>query len=194
MEANRRPLLLEHSGALVRLASPSVGWFGSARRSGALLVPGDVAGTLCTLGRSCELIVPPGASGRVVNAADPRRRRPVGYGTLLYELQALEHAALDAPGADPTAPASAALEHTLRAPQAGRFWLAPAPGAAPFVRQGDTLKPGQAVGWIEVMKTFSHVVWRPDPKEHAFDKVRSVLVEDGGDVDEGDPLFALERS
>ena len=78
------------------------------------------------------------------------------------------------------------------APSSGRFYLRPGPDKPPFVRAGDTLTRGQAIGLLEVMKTFNRVQYGgaglPSPA-----RVRAVLVEDGDDVAAGDPLLQLER-
>lgn len=42
-------------------------------------------------------------------------------------------------------------------PLVGTFYAAPEPGAAPFVRAGDRVEPGQPVGIVEAMKLMNHV-------------------------------------
>lgn len=57
------------------------------------------------------------------------------------------------PACGPTGTAGqSATGHPLRAPSVGVFYLAPEPGAAPFVAVGDTVRAGQQVGIVEVMK------------------------------------------
>ncbi len=187
-------LLAEHDGTHVRLLSPSVGLFTLARASGAALTPGENAGVVLCLGREIQLLVPDGVRGHVVSAAPKALRAPVGYGTLLYELdtaQAAQSPASSGAGASGCA-RSAAGGHILRATQAGRFWLRPAPSEPTFVRVGQTLRAGETVGWIEVMKTFSQVAFQPRADQAGIVKLAKVLVTDGGDVAEGDPLFELE--
>jgi acetyl-CoA carboxylase biotin carboxyl carrier protein len=55
------------------------------------------------------------------------------------------------------APAPAAELPAITAPLVGTYYAAPAPGEAPFVRVGDTLKKGQTVCLIEAMKMMSEV-------------------------------------
>ena len=43
------------------------------------------------------------------------------------------------------------------APLAGTFYRAPAPGAAPFVEIGKSVKEGDVVGILEIMKLMNHV-------------------------------------
>jgi acetyl-CoA carboxylase biotin carboxyl carrier protein len=60
-----------------------------------------------------------------------------------------------APVASALAPA--AELPAITAPLVGTYYAAPAPGEAPFVRVGDTLKKGQTVCLIEAMKMMSEV-------------------------------------
>jgi acetyl-CoA carboxylase biotin carboxyl carrier protein len=55
------------------------------------------------------------------------------------------------------APAPTAELPAITAPLVGTYYAAPAPGEAPFVRVGDTLKKGQTVCLIEAMKMMSEV-------------------------------------
>jgi acetyl-CoA carboxylase biotin carboxyl carrier protein len=64
-----------------------------------------------------------------------------------------------APAASPVAVAAAPTSElpAITAPLVGTYYAAPAPGEAPFVRVGDTLKKGQTVCLIEAMKMMSEV-------------------------------------
>ncbi|MGD9496969.1 MAG: acetyl-CoA carboxylase [Armatimonadota bacterium] len=53
-------------------------------------------------------------------------------------------------------PAPAGLP--VPAPMAGIFYRQPAPGADPFVEEGDRVEAGQVVGLIEVMKLFNEII------------------------------------
>jgi biotin carboxyl carrier protein len=184
------PLLLERDGERLLLRSPEVGLFSRAHGRGALLAPGAPAGVLHSLGRCFELVVPATASGRVVNAPPERVLAPVDHGALLYELAPLADAVAEE--ARPSAATSGALP--FRAPCSGRFWQRPAPGAAAFVSAGDILTDGTTVGLIEVMKTFTHLVYRAggDLPERA--RLVRFTVADGGEVVDGGTLLELERA
>jgi acetyl-CoA carboxylase biotin carboxyl carrier protein len=99
-----------------------------------------------------------------------------------------------------TAPAAAAGESATVAPPAaevssaanilvastvGVFYRAPSPGAAPFVKEGDQVVPGQQVGIIEAMKLMLPV------ESDRPGRVVEVLVKDGESVEFGRPLFRL---
>jgi acetyl-CoA carboxylase biotin carboxyl carrier protein len=71
-------------------------------------------------------------------------------------------------------------------PTVGTFFLAPQPGAAPFVAEGDRIRRGQQVGIVEAMKLMI-------PVEAELDgQVVAVLVGDGTAVEFGERLFAVE--
>ena len=47
----------------------------------------------------------------------------------------------------------------FRSPLSGRFYLRPSPDQPPFVKVGDTVKLGQTIALLEVMKTFNRVTY-----------------------------------
>lgn len=63
--------------------------------------------------------------------------------------------------AAPAAPAAEAGEEEglveVTAPIVGTFYVAPEPGADPFVKEGDVIDADTTVGIIEVMKVFNNV-------------------------------------
>ena len=88
-----------------------------------------------------------------------------------------------------SAPASAAAEGaeqsqlTIDAPLVGTFYTAPAPGQAPFVREGDRVKKGQTVCLMEAMKMMSEI---PAPCDCV---IEGVLKADGDLAAFGEPLL-----
>lgn len=46
----------------------------------------------------------------------------------------------------------------VRAPLVGTFYVAPTPGAEPFVHVGDEVEPGQTLGIVEAMKLMNPIV------------------------------------
>ena len=65
-----------------------------------------------------------------------------------------------APAAKPEAPMAAAIPPgmaPITAPLLGTFYVAPEPGAPPFVKVGETITEDTTVGLIEVMKVFNSV-------------------------------------
>jgi acetyl-CoA carboxylase biotin carboxyl carrier protein len=74
---------------------------------------------------------------------------------------------------------------TLNATTVGTFYRAPAPGAPPFVAEGDEVSPGQQVAIIEAMKLMLPV------EAERGGRIAEVLVEDGAGVEYGQALFRL---
>ncbi|MDQ0561585.1 acetyl-CoA carboxylase biotin carboxyl carrier protein [Rhizobium mesoamericanum] len=97
-------------------------------------------------------------------------------------------AAAAAAAAAPPAPAAAARNpaNTVSAPMVGTAYMAPAPGARPFIELGATVKEGQTLIIIEAMKTMNQI---PSPKSG---KVTEILVEDGSPVEYGQALVVIE--
>ena len=98
-------------------------------------------------------------------------------------------AAAPAPAQAAAAPASAdPAEHpgAVPSPMVGTAYLAPEPGAAPFVSIGTQVAEGQTVLIIEAMKTMNHI---PAPFSGT---VKRILVTDGTPVEFGAPLMILE--
>jgi acetyl-CoA carboxylase biotin carboxyl carrier protein len=72
-----------------------------------------------------------------------------------------------------------------RSPMVGTFYAASAPGAAPFVQVGQTVKKGDTLGIIEAMKMFN-------PIAAEFDgTIVAILVENGQPVEYDQPLFVI---
>lgn len=98
-----------------------------------------------------------------------------------------------APAAAPAAPAAAASNDdpashpgAVTSPMVGTAYLASEPGAAPFVKVGDTVAQGDTVLIIEAMKTMNQI---PAPKAG---KIKRILVDDGSPVEFGAPLLIIE--
>ena len=76
---------------------------------------------------------------------------------------------------------------TINSPMVGTFYKAPSPGAPAFVKVGDSVNAGQAVGIVEAMKIMNEI-------EAEFDcKIVEILVEDGQPVEFDTPLFVVEK-
>jgi len=76
---------------------------------------------------------------------------------------------------------------TINSPMVGTFYQAPSPGSPAFVKVGDSVNAGQAVGIVEAMKIMNEI-------EAEFDcKILEVLVEDGQPVEFDTPLFVVEK-
>ena len=89
------------------------------------------------------------------------------------------------------APAPAALEEAVPAgaimsPMVGIAYLAPEPGATPFIAVGRPVAAGQTVLLIEAMKTFNQI------KAPQAGVVTRILVQSGEPVEYAQPLLVIE--
>jgi acetyl-CoA carboxylase biotin carboxyl carrier protein len=82
-------------------------------------------------------------------------------------------------------PVSATGLFDLCAPTVGTFYIAPEPGAPPFVREGDSVRKGQQVGIVEAMKLMIPIEAERDGR------VVGVLADNGRAVEYGDRLFTF---
>jgi acetyl-CoA carboxylase biotin carboxyl carrier protein len=95
-------------------------------------------------------------------------------------LEATVHA-IDAGSLDPT-------KHpgVITSPMVGTAYLAPEPGARPFVEVGSRVGAGDTIVIIEAMKTMNQI---PAPRAGT---VIQILIEDGQPVEFGEPLMIIE--
>jgi acetyl-CoA carboxylase biotin carboxyl carrier protein len=91
-----------------------------------------------------------------------------------------------APPATTATPANPEREGDIvNSPMVGTVYLQPEPGAAPFVRVGDTVSEGQTLLIIEAMKTMNPI---PAPRSG---RILELLVADGQPVEFGEPLAVI---
>tara|TARA_Y100000590_G_C15238120_1_gene832691 strand:+ start:298 stop:654 length:357 start_codon:yes stop_codon:yes gene_type:complete len=74
----------------------------------------------------------------------------------------------------------------IKSPIVGTAYLAPEPGAKPFVSVGKKIKKGETIMIVEAMKTMNHVPSSMDGT------VKKILVEDGQPVEYDQILITLE--
>lgn len=75
----------------------------------------------------------------------------------------------------------------VKSPIVGTFYEAPAPGAEPFVKEGDIVKKGKTLCIIEAMKIMNEI-------EAEFDcKIVKKVGKNGVPVEFGETIFLVER-
>lgn len=74
----------------------------------------------------------------------------------------------------------------VASPMVGVAYLAPEPGATPFVAVGARVEQGQTLLLIEAMKTFNQI------RSPRTGTVTRILVESGTPVEYGEPLMVVE--
>ncbi len=87
---------------------------------------------------------------------------------------------------DPVAEEIDVSKIVIKSPIVGTAYLAPEPGAKPFVSVGKKIKKGETVMIVEAMKTMNHV---PATSNGV---VKEVCVEDGQPVEFGQTIVILD--
>jgi acetyl-CoA carboxylase biotin carboxyl carrier protein len=94
-----------------------------------------------------------------------------------------------APAVNAPAPAAAAADeiqgHIVKSPMVGTFYRSSAPGSAPFVEIGSSVKEGDTLCIIEAMKLLNEI------DADASGVIKQILVENGQPVEFGQPLFVV---
>ena len=121
------------------------------------------------------------------------RRFSVQAGETKIEIERTASGVAIAPAAGAAAvPAAAEGEpeldgrHPVVAPLVGTFYRASAPGAKPFVEEGDVVDEGQTVAIVEAMKLMNQV------KADQGGRVAQILCTDGDWVEFEQPIMYLE--
>lgn len=178
-------------GLLIR--SPGVGIYGQSPRAGEILTAGCRVGRLTTLGRTVDLKMPRGSTGRVAERRLANRRDPVEYGQELLLLVPVEAGAT----ADDLAASGAGAVEGL--PEGcfavtsfthGMFYRRPGPDTPSYVKEGQIVEQGTTLGLVEVMKCFSAITYGGDERPPRAEVIE-VRAEDGAEVQFDQVLFVL---
>jgi acetyl-CoA carboxylase biotin carboxyl carrier protein len=116
-----------------------------------------------------------------------RIRVNTGAGAVHMPVAAAAPAAA-APAAPAAAPASGGgvPAGALTSPMVGTAYLAPEPGAAPFVKAGDRVNKGQTVLIIEAMKVMNPI------QAPVSGTVKDILIADGQPVEFGEAMMIIQ--
>jgi acetyl-CoA carboxylase biotin carboxyl carrier protein len=117
-----------------------------------------------------------------------RLRRAVAAQEHVVPAPAPQHAAAPVNHPAPAAPvprSADANQILVKSPIVGTYYDAPAPGAAPFIKVGDSVEPGQVLCIIESMKLMNEI------EAEVAGVVAAKLVENGRPVEYGEALFSI---
>ncbi|KHK50565.1 acetyl-CoA carboxylase [Ralstonia sp. A12] len=123
---------------------------------------------------------------RIVKSA-PQVVAPMQYAPMPMQaapavgVPAAAPAAVSAEAAAPALPAG----HIVTSPMVGTFYRSPSPGAAEFVKVGDTVKEGQTICIIEAMKLLNEI------EADKAGVIKEILIDNGQAVEYGQPLFVI---
>jgi acetyl-CoA carboxylase biotin carboxyl carrier protein len=91
-------------------------------------------------------------------------------------------ASVSAPVATPDTTGLLAVE----SPMVGTFYRAPAPGAEPYVKEGDLVQKGTVLCVIEAMKLMNEI------ESEVKGRIARIVAQNGQPVEFGQPLFLIE--
>lgn len=94
-------------------------------------------------------------------------------------------AAMPAPAAEASKPAEAD-GHRIKSPMVGTAYLAPTPGAKPFVSVGQHIEVGDTLCLIEAMKMFNKI------EADVSGVISARLIDNGTPVEYDQPLFIID--
>ncbi|MDH3240573.1 MAG: acetyl-CoA carboxylase biotin carboxyl carrier protein [Alphaproteobacteria bacterium] len=96
--------------------------------------------------------------------------------------------AAKAEGEAPVSAQEAAAGHpgAVTSPMVGTVYVAPEPGAEPFVKVGDTVGEGQTLLLIEAMKTMNPI------RAHRHGRVTQIFAQNASPVEYGEVLIILD--
>jgi biotin carboxyl carrier protein len=171
--------------------APAVGVWTAIPSAGSLLAGGATVGWLVRLNTRVRLVLPADVAGRVTGTLPAERAVPLGWNDELFRLVPV-HAEGETDEREATAEdaARAATALVVRTPTDGVFYSRPAPDREPFVKPGDTIRPGQTIGLVEVMKTFHQILFDGEDASSSV-RVVALVAEDGAEVVAGQPLVEL---
>lgn len=178
------------------ILSPAVGYYSTGLEHGAFIVGGSFIGKIKILNSSYDLYLSKDLYGRVIVDKKKGFIFPVEYGQELFRLNP-EKYPVDSEK-QTTSPDStnegidASREgYVVTAFTTGIFYAKPSPDSPPFVAEGQEIEKGKALGLIEVMKTFNHIVFH-GTDDSDMGKIKKIFVGDAQEVKLGQPLFLIE--
>jgi acetyl-CoA carboxylase biotin carboxyl carrier protein len=118
---------------------------------------------------------------RVVNQPMQTMQAP-----MIHYAQPAPIAETPIPTATPTEQPIAMNTHSVKAPMVGTVYLAPSPGAKPFIEVGQTIKIGDTLCLIEAMKMFNQI------ESDKAGTITAILVESGSPVEFNQPMVVIE--
>jgi len=138
-----------------------------------------------------EILADTGLTEIEVETKDGRVRVARTPAPVTQHLSAAPIAFQQAPAVPAAVPAPVVADEAkhpgaVLSPMVGVAYLAPEPGAAPFVTIGQAVAAGQTLLLIEAMKTYNQI------RAQKAGTVLRILVEPGQPVEYGQPLLILE--
>jgi len=186
--------LFKSEDSLFRILAPKVGLFSDAPQDGSFLLGGSFIGKLRVLNVTYDLHLPADAYGRVIIDSELDKSIPVAYGQELFRLNPETKLVEAEKEIMHKKEGTFDIEEEgfiVRAFTDGIFYRRPSPDEPPFVVEGQKIEKGKALGLIEIMKTFNHIIFDGTDKSDSG-VIAKILIDDMEEVKKGQPLFVIE--
>lgn len=193
MPLSKLQSLSESEDSQFKILAPKVGLFSGAPENGSFLLGGSRIGNLRVLNVTYDLYLPSDAYGRVVIETGRDKSAAVEYGQELFRLnpetklveaeEEILHEKDDTPEIEEEG-------FVIKAFTDGIFYRRPSPDEPPFVAEGQRIEKGKALGLIEIMKTFNHIVFEGTDRSDSG-VITKILVGDVEEVKQGQALFVV---
>jgi acetyl-CoA carboxylase biotin carboxyl carrier protein len=178
------------------ILSPAVGYYSTGPKPGSFLTRGSFIGKLKVLNTFYHLYLPDDIYGQVVIDEEKDNIIPIEYGQELFRLNPEKD--FVGSGKQPTGPDPGTEEvdtseegYVVTAFTTGIFYARPSPDSPPFVTLDQEIEKGKALGLIEVMKTFNHIIFQ-GTDDSDTGRIKKIYVKDSQEVKLGQPLFLIE--
>lgn len=137
-----------------------------------------------------ELLNETGLTEIEVEDSDRKIRVARGSGVITAAAPTVVAAPVSAPAPSTAAPAAeeaapADLAGAVKSPMVGTAYLAPEPGAADFIKVGDSVKQGDTLLIVEAMKVMNPIT------ASASGTIKAILVENAQPVEFDQPLVVI---
>ncbi len=179
-----------------KIGSPAVGYYVDWPPQGTFLTGGSFIGRMKILNTYYDLHLPEDVYGRVAANEDRDFALPVAYGEELFHLdpeKSFDESEQKTAGSGSVSEDIDTSEggFVVTAFTMGIFYSKPSPDSPPFVKEGQEIEKGKALGLIEVMKTFNHIIFH-GTDDSDTGRVKKIFVKDAEEVKLGQPLFLIE--
>ena len=198
-ETHSLQVLMELRESQQRILAPTAGYYSERPQNGSFLIGGSFVGKLKILNTYYDLHLADDLYGQVWADENADMVIPVEFGQELFRLNpeeslfnkqiVLTEVESKLKGSDTAVPDEGFV---VTAFTTGIFYARSSPEAPPFVTLGQEIEKGKALGLIEVMKTFNHIVFHGTGKSPRG-RIKKIYVNDSQEVKVGEPLFLIEE-
>lgn len=176
------------------ILSPAVGIIKNIPVTNEIISGSSSLGVLEILQTQYELKLPKNIVGKVSNPDKEHTVKPVEYREKLFSVLPIdmENEASENDGLEKDGNVSED-QIQVKAPTDGIFYRKPTPDSSNYVEEGDTVKKGQVLGLVEVMKCFNQITFS-DLTFPENAKITKICVDDAAEVKYQQTLFVLKTA